>query len=157
MTGVPDYGWSPETNPGHNDLRLSALPLDHDDYEIHISKSNMADHFTSSRLTLCDIERSNQSQWVVDLRNHDCFDPSLFKTYLRSHMTLIYLITFDLISLCGQVIIWCKIMVRYDFLEVMQVIWAMFKHMPAWSTFTFVKVFLWIVANHDHQIWLPEG
>ena len=51
-------------------------------------KSCMA--FTSWYLTVCDIERLNQGQWVYSWLHyikHACYDLTLFKTYLGSHMT----------------------------------------------------------------------
>ena len=47
-------------------------------------------------------------------------------------------------------------MARYDFLEAIRVIWAIFELTPTWQNFYFGQLFMWIEANND-QMCLPRG
>ena len=48
-----------------------------------------------------------------------------------------------------------QIMNMYDFLELDEWFWAMFKPTPIWPNFDFGQLFMWIGANND-LIWLPR-
>ena len=56
---------------------------------ILFSKSSIAFHLDSWKLTLCDIKRSNQGHWFFSglyLLNHVCYDLSLYEAYTWSYI-----------------------------------------------------------------------